>query len=62
MFRAEDLWIERKGVPPDLIVYFGNLAWRSHGSLGHGNIYTFENDTARMTQITRPMALRDGRS
>ena len=45
VYRPEDLWREQKGIPPDLIVYFGNLAWRSAGSLGHGNIYTFENDT-----------------
>jgi predicted AlkP superfamily phosphohydrolase/phosphomutase len=28
-----------------LIVYFGNLAWRSVGSIGLNDIYTFENDT-----------------
>lgn len=33
------------GIPPDLIVYFGNLDWRSVGSVGTGSIYTFENDT-----------------
>jgi predicted AlkP superfamily phosphohydrolase/phosphomutase len=32
-------------VAPDLIVIFGELKWRSVGSLGHGSIYTFENDT-----------------
>jgi predicted AlkP superfamily phosphohydrolase/phosphomutase len=32
-------------VPPDLIVYFGDLFWRSVGSVGHGSIYTFDNDT-----------------
>jgi predicted AlkP superfamily phosphohydrolase/phosphomutase len=45
VFRPEDLWHERGGIPPDLVVYFGNLAWRSNGSLGHGRYYTFENDT-----------------
>ena len=34
-----------RGIPPDLTVYFGNLAWRSVGSLGLNEIYTFENDT-----------------
>jgi predicted AlkP superfamily phosphohydrolase/phosphomutase len=43
--RPEDLWRERRGIPPDLVVYFGDLAWRSNGSLGGGAIYTFENDT-----------------
>jgi predicted AlkP superfamily phosphohydrolase/phosphomutase len=28
-----------------LIVYFGNLLWRSVGSLGHPDVWTFENDT-----------------
>jgi predicted AlkP superfamily phosphohydrolase/phosphomutase len=36
---------EIRGMPPDLTVYFGNLAWRSVGSLGLNEIYTFENDT-----------------
>ena len=27
------------------IVYFGNLAWRSAGSIGDGSIHVFENDT-----------------
>ena len=28
-----------------MIVYFGDLYWRSVGTVGHGSIYTFENDT-----------------
>lgn len=43
--RPEDLWRERHGIPPDLVVYFGDLAWRSNGTLGHGRHYTFDNDT-----------------
>jgi predicted AlkP superfamily phosphohydrolase/phosphomutase len=43
--RPEDLWLARRNIPPDLVVYFGNLAWRSNGSIGHGRYYTFENDT-----------------
>jgi predicted AlkP superfamily phosphohydrolase/phosphomutase len=31
-------------VAPDLLVYFGNLRWRSIGSFGLPQIYTFEND------------------
>ena len=34
-----------RGVAPDLLVYFDNLGWRSVGSFGHGDVYTFENDT-----------------
>ena len=33
------------GVAPDLIVYFGDLDWRSVGAVGLGSIHTFENDT-----------------
>ena len=31
---------------PDLLVYFGPLAWRSVGSVGLRTIWTFENDLA----------------
>ena len=34
-----------RGIPPDLFVYFGDLAWRSIGTLGWGEIHRFENDT-----------------
>ncbi len=44
-YRPEDLYREVNGVAPDLIVYFGNLDWRSVGSVGLRSIYTFENDT-----------------
>jgi predicted AlkP superfamily phosphohydrolase/phosphomutase len=45
VFRPEELWRERRGIPPDLVVYFGDLGWRSNGSLGHGRHWTFDNDT-----------------
>ena len=41
----EELYREVNGVPPDLLVYFGDLAWRSVGSLGHRAIHTLSNDT-----------------
>ena len=44
VFRPQDVYTEINGVPPDLIVYLGNLAWRSIGSIGLGVLYTFEND------------------
>lgn len=43
--KPETTYTAQNGVPPDLIVIFGELRWRSVGSLGHGSIYTFENDT-----------------
>ena len=45
VYRPAELWPERNGVAPDLIAYFGDLAWRSIGSVGHDTYYTFENDT-----------------
>ena len=45
ILRPEDLYKFRHGVAPDLMVYFGNLAWRSAGTVGRTSIYTFENDT-----------------
>ena len=43
--KPEDTYTTTNGVAPDLIVIFGELRWRSVGSLGHGSVYTFENDT-----------------
>ncbi len=34
-----------RNIAPDLIVYFGDLTWRSVGTIGRDSIYTFENDT-----------------
>jgi len=45
VFKPQDIYQEVRNVPPDLIVYFDNLGWRSVGTFGHGSIYTFENDT-----------------
>jgi predicted AlkP superfamily phosphohydrolase/phosphomutase len=41
----EELYQQCNGVPSDLLVYFGNLRWRSVGTVGHPGIHTFENDT-----------------
>ena len=43
--RPEELYKVVRGVAPDLLAYFGNLAWRSASTVGSGSIYTFENDT-----------------
>jgi predicted AlkP superfamily phosphohydrolase/phosphomutase len=45
VFRPEELWRAQRGIPPDLIVYFGDLGWRSNGSVGHGRHWTLDNDT-----------------
>ena len=43
--RPEELYAERNGIAPDLLVYFGDLRWRSVGLVGTGTIHVFENDT-----------------
>ena len=45
VFKPEELYREVRNVPPDLMVYLGNLRWRSVGSFGLPDLYTFENDT-----------------
>jgi predicted AlkP superfamily phosphohydrolase/phosphomutase len=44
-YKPEEIYREVNNIAPDLIVYFGNLSWRSVGSLGLNRIHTFENDT-----------------
>jgi predicted AlkP superfamily phosphohydrolase/phosphomutase len=44
-YRPEDLYKTVNGIAPDLLVYFGDLFWRSVGSVGTGKLHTFDNDT-----------------
>ncbi|MBM3472856.1 MAG: phosphodiesterase [Armatimonadetes bacterium] len=44
-FRPEDVYREVRNIPPDLIVYFGDLDWRSAGTIGNPSVHIFENDT-----------------
>jgi predicted AlkP superfamily phosphohydrolase/phosphomutase len=44
-YRPQELYRALNGVPPDLIVYFGDLHWRSVGSVGLRSLYTFDNGT-----------------
>lgn len=43
--RPEDLYAISRGHPPDLIAIFGDLYWRSVGSVGFPQVWTRENDT-----------------
>ena len=46
VLKPEQLYRTVRGAaPPDLFVYFGNLSWRSVGTVGTGAVHTFENDT-----------------
>jgi predicted AlkP superfamily phosphohydrolase/phosphomutase len=40
-----DLYRQVKGVPPDIIVIFGDLAWRAVGTMGYSSLYLYDNDT-----------------
>ncbi|MHC4611189.1 MAG: alkaline phosphatase family protein, partial [Planctomycetota bacterium] len=44
-YRPEELYTTVNRIAPDLVVIFGDLRWRSVGSLGLESVYTFENDT-----------------
>lgn len=44
-YTPEDLYAVSRGVAPDLLVYFGDLHWRSAGTVGEGEIHLRENDT-----------------
>jgi len=45
VFKPQDIYKAVNNIAPDLIVHFGNLDWRSAGSIGTGTIYMYENDT-----------------
>ncbi len=44
-YKPEEIYRQVNNIAPDLVVYLGNLRWRSVGSLGLNRIHTFENDT-----------------
>ena len=45
VLKPEEIYPECKGDPPDLMVYFDDLYWRSAGTMGQGDLYLPENDT-----------------
>lgn len=45
VFQPEEVYQTVRNIPPDLIVHFGNLYWRSIGSVGHPALHIRENDT-----------------
>ena len=45
VYRPEELYPVRRNIPPDLITIFGDLSWRSAGSVGFEQVWTHENDT-----------------
>lgn len=45
VYTPEEVYREVNNVAPDLIVYFGDLSWRSAGTIEDGTIHLRENDT-----------------
>lgn len=45
VFKPKEIYRQARNVAPDLIVHFGQLYWRSIGSVGHGRFHVQENDT-----------------
>ena len=44
VFYPEELYEKTNNIPPDLIVYFDDLSWRSIGSVGSKSLWAHEND------------------
>jgi len=44
VLKPQDIYRQVRGIPPDLMVYFGDLDWRAVGSIGQKSIFTYEND------------------
>jgi predicted AlkP superfamily phosphohydrolase/phosphomutase len=44
-FKPEEIYRAARNVPPDLIVHFGALSWRSIGGVGYSAVHVLENDT-----------------
>ncbi|NVM56431.1 MAG: alkaline phosphatase family protein, partial [Candidatus Helarchaeota archaeon] len=44
VFKVEDIFPEQEGDPPDLMVYFDDLSWRSAGTIGYDSPYLKETD------------------
>ena len=44
VFKPEEIYADTKGDPPDLMVYFDDLYWRSAGTIGHNSLFLSEND------------------
>ena len=44
VYKPEQLYPTLRGDPPDLMVFFDNLYWRSAGTIGYNSFYLPEND------------------
>ena len=45
VFKPEEIYAEVRNLAPDLLVHFGDLAWRAIGGVGYRSLRVQENDT-----------------
>lgn len=45
VFKPDKIYRKVNNIAPDLIIYFGDLDWRSVGIVGNPRIWVYENDT-----------------
>ena len=45
VYKPQQVYQKVRGIAPDLIAYFDDLAWRSVGTVGNHGLYTTDNDT-----------------
>ena len=45
IIKPEKVYQQVNNIAPDLMVYFGDLHWRTVGTVGYGQHYTLQNDT-----------------
>jgi predicted AlkP superfamily phosphohydrolase/phosphomutase len=57
VLKPEEIYPECNGDPPDLMVYFDDLSWRSAGTMGQGNLHLPENDTGPDDAVHDKMGL-----
>lgn len=44
VFKPSKIYRRTRNIPPDLLVYFGDLYWRAIGSVGHHTLDVYKND------------------
>jgi predicted AlkP superfamily phosphohydrolase/phosphomutase len=45
VFKPDQIYRDVRNISPDLLVHFGELAWRAIGGVGYDTVYVQENDT-----------------
>lgn len=45
VLKPNKIYRQTRNIPPDLLIYFGNLYWRSIGGVGYRSLYVYENDS-----------------